>query len=103
MCLLICMGAQVALSSYWHPENARQKDPLSFSDSHLCPHVWPDGRFGLITFLTLLLHGGIDLVVLFWSTDGKGYEGMIKWPVLLFGIPLGGITGIFLWYQVGKR
>ena len=38
----------------------------------------------VITFLTLLLLGGQDLLLQFWEANGKGYENTIKWPVLLF-------------------
>lgn len=33
--------------------------------------------------------GGIDLTLRFWQTNGKGYEDLVKLPVLLLGIPPG--------------
>jgi hypothetical protein len=40
---------------------------------------------GLVTFLTLIVQGGMELVFEFWKLDGKGFEDSIKWPVLLIG------------------
>lgn len=58
---------------------------------------------GFITFLALMLQGGMDLVLQFWEANGKGFEDTIKWPVLLMGIPLGGTGGIWLWYWLMQQ
>ena len=58
---------------------------------------------GLVTFLALMVQGGMELVFEFLKVNGKGFEDAIKWPVLLIGIPLGGGGGIWLWYWLMKK
>jgi hypothetical protein len=57
----------------------------------------------VITFLTLLLLGGMDLVLQFWEGNGKGFENTIKWPVVLIGIPLGTTSGILLRFWLMRK
>lgn len=58
---------------------------------------------GLVTFLALMVQGGMELVLEFWKVNGKGFEDIIKWPVLLIGIPIGGGSGIWLWYWLMRK
>lgn len=51
----------------------------------------------IIMYLALLVHGGQDLVVEALKVDGKGYQDIIKWPVILISFPVGMFSGVRLW------
>ena len=53
-----------------------------------------------VILASVMLHGGVDLVHQVWNANGKGFEHLIKWPVVLIGIPGGVLIGayIFRWF-----
>lgn len=54
----------------------------------------------LVLTIYLMLYGGQAFVHEFWAVDGKGYQGLVKWPMVVIGYPLGLLAGVWIWCRV---